>query len=248
MPEVITGQDSASAYEAQGGAEEAAKVDAARAELYDEANGATEAASSGEGELILGKYKGVEDLTAAYQSLQREYTRLKTGQAAPAEEAPVDPAPAPEGDDVEDEPADTDEADEADAGSSQVDPATVARIHQSVIDQAGGEAEYQRLASWAAANLPAERTNAYNEALQKADEGAIINALKGLQYDYMMKHGYEPKLTGGRAPSNEIRGFSSESQVIEAMKDPRYSGDRPDPAYIREVEKRLSVSDVFQTR
>ena len=231
MPEIITGQDAAASYEADGGAEESARVDAARVELVDEGLGST-AEDSG---LILGKYQTTEDLAEAYQSLQREYTKLKGGQP-PAVSESVEEAEA------------TEEQDEPALQESGVDPAVAGRIQQSIFDQAGGEAEYQRLATWAAQNLPASRTNAYNEALAAADEGAIMNALKGLQYDYMMKNGYEPRLTGGRAPSNEIRGYESEAQVVAAMRDPRYSGDSPDPAYIKEVERKISVSNVFQPR
>jgi len=237
MPEIITGQDAAASYEASGGAEEAARIDAARAELVDEATG-----SSGTEGLILGKYQSTEDLALAYQNLQREYTRLKNGQGAEQSEQ-VDPAP----EQPAAEPVAAAET-EVSPDPGTVDPAKAASIQQSVFDQVGGEAEYQRLATWAAQNLPAERTNAYNQALAAGDEGAIMNALKGLQYDFMMKNGYEPRLTGGRAPSNEIRGFESEAQVVAAMKDPRYSGDNPDPAYIKEVERRIAVSNVFQAR
>ena len=65
----------------------------------------------------------------------------------------------------------------------------------------------------------------------------------------MMSRGYEPKLTGGRAPTQDIKGFESEAQVVAAMSDPRYSGSNPDHAYIREVEKRMAVSNkVFMER
>jgi hypothetical protein len=231
MPEVITGQDAAASYEASGGAEEAARVESARGELVDEALGN----GSEENGLILGKYQTTEDLADAYQNLQREYSRLKGGQATTTEAAPPVEQAAVE----EDEPAPEEKG---------VDPVAAGRIQQAIFEQAGGEAEYQRLAAWAAQNLPAARTNAYNDALSKADEGAIMNALKGLQYDYMMKNGYEPRLTGGRAPSNEIRGYESEAQVVAAMKDPRYMGDNPDPAYIKEVERKIAVSNVFQPR
>jgi len=236
MPEIITGQDTAAAYEASGGAEEAAKIDAARAELVDEA--------TGEG-LILGKYQSTEDLAQAYQNLQREYSRLKNGQATEQPEVASEGDPTPELQSAE--PA-TENEQEAGANPGGLDGAKAAKIQQAIFDQVGGEAEYQRLATWASSNLPTERTNAYNQALAAGDEGAIMNALKGLQYDFMMKNGYEPRLTGGRAPSNEIRGYESEAQVVAAMKDPRYSGDNPDPAYIKEVERRIAVSNVFQSR
>jgi len=229
MPEIITGQDAAAEYD--GGAEEAARVDAARAELVDEATGAPD------GGLILGKYQSQEDLANAYISLQREYNKLKGG-GAPAEakaetSATVEATPEP--------------AIEPDA-QTQADQGKIALIQETIFNQVGGEAEYQRLSTWAAGNMPTERVNAYNKALEDGDQGSILNALKGLQYDYMMKHGYEPRLTGGRAPSTETRGYDSEAQVVQAMKDPRYSGDNPDPAYIKEVERKIAVSNVFQTR
>lgn len=235
MPEIITGQDAAAQYEAAGGAEEQARVDTARAELYDEAAGGEQEPGS---DLILGKYRNQDELATAYQNLQREYQRLKGGQPQAEQDAAPDAEPeaGEEGDGEED-------------GAGQVmPPEQVERIKNAIFQQAGGEAEYQRLAGWAAKNLPAERTNAYNKALSSGDEAAIVTALKGLQYDFMMQNGYEPRLTGGRAPSNQVKGFESEAQVIAAMKDPRYSGDNPDPAYIREVEQRVAVSNVFQSR
>jgi len=228
MPEVTVGQDGS--FESSSfAAEESARVDAARAELYDEATGGSDGAP------ILGKYNSVDDLAAAYQSLQAEYSRLKNGQVA-----------APEQEQQQYEQTDDDE-DEGD----QPTPIALERAQQirdRVMQQAGGDQQYQRIAGWASQNLPTERVNAFNAALNQGDEGAILNQLKGLQYDFMMANGYEPKLSGGRAPSQEVKGFASEAQVIEAMNDPRYSGQNPDPAYIREVERRIAVSNVFQAR
>ena len=235
VPEIITGQDAAASYETGGGAEEAARVEAARAELYDEAHGIS---SEGDGGLLLGKYKSADDLAEAYKSLQAEYTRLKSG--LPQQEPQLNQQEVVEGDS---------EAPEAEQPKApQIDEAQAVQIQQRVFEMAGGESGYQRLANWVANNLPADRVNAWNDALAQGNEAQIVTALKGLQYDYMMANGYEPRLTGGRAPSNEVRGYSSEAQVVEAMSDPRYSGDNPDPAYIREVERRLAASNVFQTR
>ena len=233
MPEIITGQDGSMSYETGAATEEAARVESARAELLDEATGQGD---SSEGELLLGKYRSAEDLAEAYKSLQAEYTRLKSG-VQPTEQEPAAEV-QPDGEVQTDTQGDAPRIDE---GKAQA-------IQQRVFEQAGGEDGYKRLATWVASNLPADRVNAWNEALAKGDEAQIVTALKGLQYDYMMANGYEPRLTGGRAPSNDVRGYSSEAQVVEAMSDPRYSGDNPDPSYIREVERRLAVSNVFQTR
>ena len=226
MSEVAFDSQSGSPAEQSAAAEESAKVEAARAELYDEQVGAPE---QGE-ELILGKYQSTEDLARAYQNLQREYSRVKNGQA------PNDPAP--EQQEAEGYYEDDDDSEDG-ADQGGIDPATATAIRASVLEQAGGEAEYQRLSTWAVNNLPAERTEAYNAALASGDQAAIVNSLKGLQYDYMMQNGYEPKLTGGRAPANEARGYTSRYQVTEAMADPRYEKDS---GYRQEVERRIAAS------
>ena len=111
--------------------------------------------------------------------------------------------------------------------------------------QAGGQEKLQSLLGWASQNLGQDRIDAFNQSLEGADLGTILAQVKGIQYDYMMATGYEPKLTGGRAPTNDVRGFASEAQVIAAMQDPRYGND---PAYIKEVEQRIAVSNVFNQR
>jgi hypothetical protein len=83
MSEVAFTSEAGSPAEVSAAAEESAKVEAARAELYDEASG-----SQGQGDgLILGKYQSTEDLAQAYLNLQREFSRVKNGQQ------PSDPAP-----------------------------------------------------------------------------------------------------------------------------------------------------------
>ena len=228
MPVIETGQDNTAD---QGAIDEQAKVDAARAELYDEANPG-QGAEEEEGEdLILGKYKSQEDLVEAYKNLQRENERLRS-------------------DDDDDDDDDSTESeyesdDEDDDEDDDLSPEEAERIRGSIFKQAGGEEKYQALLGWASQNLDRGRIDAFNDALESADEGAIINQLKGVKYDYMMATGYEPKLTGGRAPTNDVRGFASEAQVIAAMQDPRYGND---PAYIKEVEQRIAVSNVFNQR
>lgn len=229
MPEVQADQDGSLSTESGAVQEEAAKIDQARAELYDEATG-QQAEGSGEN-LILGKYKSQEDLVQAYQSLQAEYTKLKGS---------VPETPAPEAQEAP--------ADEPKAEGRQLSADDAYRIRDSMFEQVGGEERYRAIAGWAATNLPSERLTAFNDALSGGDQGTILNQLKGLQYDHMMATGYEPKLTGGRAPSNEVKGFASEAQVVEAMQDPRYSGSNPDPAYIKEIERRIAASNVFSSR
>ena len=233
MPTIEAGQDPID--ESPDAVEEQAKIDQARSELYDEATGNSPDAS--EENLILGKYQNQSDLIDAYKNLQRENERLRSEDDEDDDEDDEDDGP--EGYDRDDE--DDDDEDDED----QLTAEDASRIRASVFDQVGGQERYQALMGWASQNMNEARTQSFNDALESGDEGSILSQLKGIQYDHMMATGYEPKLTGGRAPSNEIRGYASEAQVIRAMQDPRYGSD---PAYVKEVEQRIAVSDVFNKR
>lgn len=222
MPVIETGQDNTAD---QGAADEQAKIDQARADLYDEAAG--NEPGEPEESLILGKYKSQSDLVDAYKNLQRENERLRGGESEP--EADYEQP----------------EAEESEEPENQLTDEDATRIRENMFSQAGGMDKYQALMGWASQNLDEGRAAAFNEALQSGNEGAILSQLKGIQYDHMMATGYEPKLTGGRAPTNDVRGFASEAQVIAAMQDPRYGND---PAYIKEVEQRIAASNVFNQR
>ena len=221
MPVVETGQDQGDDAAL---VEEQAKIDQARSDLYDEAAGNQPAAP--EDNLILGKYQSQADLVDAYKNLQRENERLRTGE-------------------VEQPEIDSPDREEEQEQGNQLTAEDAGRIRDNVFGQVGGQDRYQALMGWAANNIDEARTEAFNDALQSGNEGAILSQLKGIQYDHMMATGYEPKLTGGRAPTNEVQGYSSEAQVIRAMQDPRYQDD---PAYIKEVEQRIAVSNVFNKR
>ena len=219
MAVIETGQDNTVD---QGAVEEQAKIDQARADLYDEAAG--NEPGEPEESLILGKYKSQSDLVDAYKNLQRENERLRGGEVEEAEEEPEAQQEEPE---------------------NQLTAEDATRIRGNMFDQVGGADKYQALMGWASQNLNESRAESFNEALNSGNEGAILAQLKGIQYDHMMATGYEPKLTGGRAPTQDVRGFASEAQVIAAMQDPRYGND---PAYIKEVEQRIAVSNVFNQR
>ena len=219
-------------FEADGAAEEAAKVEAARSELVDEA------LPEGEG-LIMGKYNSTEEVVEAFKSLQSEYSRIKGGQeAAPPEPQQFAP-PEQQPEQQQEQP------------NRQVTPEQAASIRDAMFKQVGGEDRWKAVAGWASTNLPPERLTSFNEALDRGDQSQIINQLKGLQYDHMMATGYEPRLARGTsAAQSSAMPFESEAQVVAAMNDPRYqNGPRMDPTYIKEVEQRMAASTgVFQSR
>jgi hypothetical protein len=226
------------------GKAEADRVEQAKAELFKEEFGEPQP-------LILGKFTSQDALAKSYGELESEAGRLRAElaalKAAPSAAAegspttdatPPDPAPAP-----------------PDPAPAPLDPAPTATPEQqqaivaAVLAQAGGDAEFGKLADWAAKNLDPSRVRVFNEALTKGDEQLVLTSLRAIQYDRLMANGYEPPLLGGQAGRDSITPFASEQQVSAAMLDPRYSGIDADPAYVDEVMQRLAMSpNIFQGR
>jgi hypothetical protein len=114
----------------------------------------------------------------------------------------------------------------------------VASIKQSL----GGEAEYNKMIEWAAANLSADEVEGFNQIINTQPMAAVKMAITGLHARYSAVEGREPKLIGGRAPKGSTDKFESTAQLVEAMSDPRYSKD---PAYQKKVQDKLSRSSIF---
>lgn len=216
------------------------KIESAKAELAGEYQSTEQAPQEN---LILGKFRSVDDLTNAYRSLQAEYTRLKQGAPAQQEQQEVEPV---ESDQVADEeqPAEEEQQEEAPA----VNPEVFTRLKDGLMESAGGESKFNVIRDWANQNLPEERKAYFNNALQEGRVDEAITAFKSIQYDYLMQNGWEPKPLGGRAPVNQVRGFRSEGEVKAAMNDPRYDSTSPrfDRAYHDDVMARLAASNVFE--
>jgi hypothetical protein len=108
--------------------------------------------------------------------------------------------------------------------------------------QYGGEKGYTEMMQWAEANLSQEEIDGFNEIVNGKSMAATRMAVAGIHARYTASEGREPKLLGGRAPRDSGDKFESTAQVVEAMKDPRYSSD---PAYRRKVEARLARSSIM---
>lgn len=218
-------------------AEEEARVEEAKVALVDEQGDQSQEEDQSQ-ELILGKYKTYQDLEDGYRNLEREFSRLKNGQTPEA--AGEAKAEGQAGNEKQD--------------SAGPDPGVTEELAAATIDallkQSGGEDGYRQLTRWASAYLESDRIDQYNESLRKGDTPAALTALKAMQYDFQQANGYTGSMLLGRAATApSVRPFESEQQVVDAMNDPRYSGPNPDPAYIKEVEKRMGVSDtVFAAR
>jgi len=109
-----------------------------------------------------------------------------------------------------------------------------------VFNSAGGEAEYNKLTSWAAENLAENKLDAFNSIINQGDATAIQIAVAGLKSEYDNSEGYEGRMLTGKAARAQDN-FRSQAELVSAMNDPRY--DR-DPAYRQDLYDKLERSNV----
>lgn len=107
--------------------------------------------------------------------------------------------------------------------------------------QVGGDEQYEQLMGWAAENIDQAIVDAYDSLVDSGNAAAIALALRGISAEYENSVGYEGRMLTGNAPKNTADVFRSQSEVVEAMNDPRY--DR-DPAYREDVFRKLERSNV----
>jgi len=110
----------------------------------------------------------------------------------------------------------------------------------SIYNSAGGEAEYNRLTSWAAQNLADNKLDAFNSIVNNGEALAIQMAVAGLRSEYEAQEGYEGRMLQGKA-ARTTNGFRSQAEVVAAMSDPRYDRDE---AYRQDVYDKLERSNV----
>jgi hypothetical protein len=124
-------------------------------------------------------------------------------------------------------------------GVEAVQTRQVSEVYNSV----GGEDNYKAMVEWASGNLSKEEVDAYDKLVTGNDVTSVRLAAKGLWAQYVAQNGKAPKLIGGsQSVSGSVSPFRSTSEVVAAMADSRYAND---PAYRRDVEKRLEISDVL---
>ena len=111
----------------------------------------------------------------------------------------------------------------------------------SVMNAAGGEAEYNRVVEWAASNLDNRSIDAFDSVVDSGNPAAINIAFAGLQSRYEEANGYEGRMLQGRAADSRGDVFRSQAELVAAMGDPRYDTD---PAYRADVIEKLDQSDL----
>lgn len=122
--------------------------------------------------------------------------------------------------------------------------AVLSQRSQSVYSTVGGEENYQAMIQWAGENLKPNEIAAFNKTVNGSDMDTIMFAVRGLKAQYDGQVGYEPatQVRGQTSPKSSPVAYRSVAELEKDMGDPRYQRD---PAFRKEVETKLSRSDIF---
>ena len=111
----------------------------------------------------------------------------------------------------------------------------------SVVNAAGGQANYDNVIEWAGSNLPNNQIDAFDSVVDSGNPAAIGIAFQGLQSQYNEANGYEGRMLQGKPASSSGDIYRSQAELVAAMGDPRYDTD---PAYRADVVAKLEQSDL----
>ena len=184
-------------------------------------------AEANEGEqqqLLAGKFDNPQSLEQAYLELQK-----KLGESR--EEEPEDDEPEEESDE------ESDDSDEDEEIEGQLTEDQAEQLHEMV----GGEKAYQSMLEWASQNLSKEEIEMYDSVMGAGNANSIYFAVQALANTYFDSVGEEGELLTGRGSAESNAIFRSQSELIQAMNDPRYDND---PAYRSDVMAKLENSDL----
>ena len=185
-----------------------------------------EANESEQQQLLAGKFDSPQSLEQAYLELQK-----KLGESR--EEEPEYHEPGEESDEEYD---DSDEDDSAEP-EGQLTEEQADQLHEMV----GGEKAYQSMLEWAAQNFSQEEIDMYDSVMGSGNANSIYFAVQALANTYFDNVGSEGQLLTGRGSAESNAIFRSQSELVQAMNDPRYDND---PAYRSDVMTKLENSDL----
>lgn len=119
--------------------------------------------------------------------------------------------------------------------------ALASQAEASVYNTVGGEESYNNMMEWATENLSDAEIEAYNNTIAESSNDARLLAVQGLHARFTQSEGTSPSLFKGKATGTATNAFGSWQQVSEAMRNPKYTKD---PAYRKEIQQRLSISNL----
>ena len=170
-----------------------------------------EANESEQQQLLAGKFDSPQSLEQAYLELQKKL-----------------------GESREEEPEDDEPADEPDG---QLNEEQAEQLYEMV----GGEQAYQSMLEWASQSLSKEEIEMYDSVMGDGNANSIFFAVQALANKYFDNVGSEGELLTGRGAAESNAVFRSQSELVQAMNDPRYDND---PAYRSDVMAKLENSDL----
>lgn len=227
----------------------------------------TELRSDTENVLLAGKYKDVSELEKAYTELQSKMGQQETPPPVDTPESEAETPPAPESIDeaketVEAKGLDFDGLYNEYGENGSLSPETYSRLEQAglskeVVDsyikgqdaiqqqtvnalqaEVGGEEHYKAMIEWAGSNLTESEQTAFNTTLDNVESAKF--AIQGLNARYKAA---SPQLIGGNrtsgAASGSSRGFTTKSEMMEAMSSSKYKTDH---TYRADVQRKLALS------
>ena len=218
--------------------------------------------------LLAGKYKDAQELESAYQELEKKLGEKSDGDSEEVESENETEEEA--SNDVEENFLDqlweegtndklSKETFEKLSKMNPVDVAKMAMQQRSRAQQApqsreftendvqkiqglvGGEANYNNMMGWAAANIPEQEVNLFDAVMDKGDPLAAYFAVQSMALRYQDGVGREGQMVRGKAPKTQGDVFNSQPEFIQAMKDPRYDDD---PAYREAIMQKLERSNI----
>lgn len=183
-------------------------------------------AEANEGEqqqLLAGKFDSPQSLEQAYLELQK-----KLGESREEE---------PQADEPEEETEETEEEEQEEAAEGQLTEGQAQQLYKMV----GGEKEYESMLKWASQSLSKEEIEMYDSVMAAGNANSIYFAVQALSNKYSDSVGSEGQLLTGRGSAESNAVFRSQSELVQAMNDPRYDND---PAYRSDVMAKLENSDL----
>jgi len=184
-----------------------------------------EANESEQQQLLAGKFDSPASLEQAYLELQK-----KLGEPRDEVQATED-----EGEPAETEPEETDDSEDSDP-----DLLTDAQAEE-LYKMVGGEKEYRNMIDWAGNSLSQDEIEMYDAVMATGNANSIYWAVQALNNKYTDAVGSEGQLLTGRGSAESNAAFRSQSELVQAMSDPRYDND---PAYRADVMAKLENSDL----
>ena len=204
--------------------------------------------------LILGKFKSVEDLAKSYQELEatqsgKKADSLKASDAENAGTTPLTQTLESVGEHF---------GEHGEIGEEQYDALEKLGLTRQYIDSyinglaaqqtqlqnqlmgvAGGEEQYGEMMRWMNESLTTDEVQAYDRVVDSGDVEQMSLLIQGMaaRFKSVNPGGPQTQLQGQPVPG--ASGFRSKGEIMEAMNDPRYSTDS---AFREDVSRKMSLT------